>query len=414
MTISLYLGQEYLFSFFVAFLFFFFIFFLNHLLLLAEDILSKNVPFFKVVLIIIYSLPAIIAFSFPFASLVGGLMAIGRFSSDNEILSMQASGISHSKLFVPFVILGILFSMVSFVMNDYFLPLGTINFSRLFREILYSNPELELESNTIKRYQDSIIIPGRVEGKVIEDLVIIDKTPEKDRRIITAREAFLTRSESQEGVISLKLSDIFSHTSDSRKGHDFTYFTADAMDYNILLKDITFSITSLSPKEMSSVDVWREIVEKKQRLTEKEKAHEKQVLWERAKLKQIYWGALGLPSQETSLKTILNKLDDLQRMPIQDRSLQNHLLEFHTKFSVPFACLAFVFLAYPAGLFTKRGGRSVGFGIGLLISVFYWAMLIGGKTLGIRMNYSPLLSMWFPNMFIFLIGSIVFFLRFRR
>jgi lipopolysaccharide export system permease protein len=180
MTISLYLGQEYLFSFFVAFLFFFFIFFLNHLLLLAEDILSKNVPFFKVVLIIIYSLPAIIAFSFPFASLVGGLMAIGRFSSDNEILSMQASGISHSKLFVPFVILGILFSMVSFVMNDYFLPLGTINFSRMFREILYSNPELELESNTIKRYQDSIIIPGRVEGKVIEDLVIIDKTPEKE------------------------------------------------------------------------------------------------------------------------------------------------------------------------------------------------------------------------------------------
>ena len=41
------------------------------------------------------------------------------------------------------------------------LPLGTMKFNTLYREILYSNPALELESNSIKRYQDRIIADRR-------------------------------------------------------------------------------------------------------------------------------------------------------------------------------------------------------------------------------------------------------------
>ena len=60
-----YVGREYLLSFTVAFLFFFFLFFLNQILVMAEEIFSKKVAFWDVLRLILYSLPVVIAFSFP-------------------------------------------------------------------------------------------------------------------------------------------------------------------------------------------------------------------------------------------------------------------------------------------------------------------------------------------------------------
>ena len=88
-----YVGREYLLAFVVAFLFFFFLFFLNQILVMAEEIFSKKVAFWDVVKLILYSLPVVIAFSFPFGSLVGALMSIGRLASENELLAFGSLGV---------------------------------------------------------------------------------------------------------------------------------------------------------------------------------------------------------------------------------------------------------------------------------------------------------------------------------
>jgi lipopolysaccharide export system permease protein len=148
-----YIGKEFFLAFFVCFLFFFFIFFINQMLLMAEDILSKHAPPVDVFMLVIYALPSIVAMSFPFASLVGALMAVGRFSSDNEVIVFQASGISMKRIFVPFVAIALLVSCLSFVINDYFLPLGTINYGKLYRKLLSSTPALELNAYSVKKLQ---------------------------------------------------------------------------------------------------------------------------------------------------------------------------------------------------------------------------------------------------------------------
>ncbi len=106
-TLYLYIAREFFLSFLVSFLFFFFVFFINQLLLLAEDILEKQVPFVYVMRLIFYSLPSIIAISFPFGTLVGTLMTYGRFSSENEILAMKCSGITYDRIFLPVLVIGI-------------------------------------------------------------------------------------------------------------------------------------------------------------------------------------------------------------------------------------------------------------------------------------------------------------------
>ena len=86
-SIYFYLFMETLSSFIVAFAFFFFVFFVNQILLLAEEILAKKVPIVDVIVLLVYYLPYIVSMAFPFSALVGALMAIGRLSSDNEILA---------------------------------------------------------------------------------------------------------------------------------------------------------------------------------------------------------------------------------------------------------------------------------------------------------------------------------------
>ena len=95
--------EEFLFGFVVCFFFFFAVFFVNQILLMAEDILSKRAPLKDVILLLIYAMPSVIAMSFPFASLVGALMAAGRLSSDNEMLAAMAAGIAPRRIFVPFL-----------------------------------------------------------------------------------------------------------------------------------------------------------------------------------------------------------------------------------------------------------------------------------------------------------------------
>jgi lipopolysaccharide export system permease protein len=411
-----YVGKEFFFSFIVAFLFFFFIFFINQILLMAEQIFSKKVPFWDVVKLIIYSLPFVVALSFPFGSLVGALMAVGRLSSDNEVLAFSVLGVPLRHVLLPFIALGVIFFGVSFIMNDYFFPLGTIRFTEIYRRILYSNPALELEPHSIKKYENTVIVTGGVSGKKIQDVIIIDKSPEGSRRVITAGAASLSESAETLGVISLTLERVFSHFGYPKEGDRYDYFTASEMVYSILLKNITSSIGNLTPAQQSSADVWKQI-----RVMSLDQAAKVEEKMERVReiaynLAQAVRSAREDASiDEARLSVIKKNLEAIKRQydaemgkEIKDRNLQNYLMEFHWKFSVPAACLVFAFFAFPIGLLARRSGRTVGFAIGLLVSIVYYGLLLVGRTFGGRIDLPPAVSMWFPDALVLLAGVVIF------
>ena len=421
--ITIYVAREFFFSFFVAFLFFFFIFFINQILLLAEQILTRRVPPLDVARLIFYSLPSIVALSFPFGALVGALMAIGRFSSDNEIIAFQASGVPNRRLFTPLLVLGIALSLVSFVMNDYFLPLGTINFGRLYRELLFSNPELELESYSVRNYQQSTIVTGDVDGRRISDLIILDTTDEGEQRVISASEAELTESGGEAGIVSLLLSNVVTHATEPDDRGDYTYSVADSMEYNILLRDITFSLRNPGPREMASGDVREVILDRRSTLEQRQDEQAALVASLRGGVSASYFSGVDrVAAGETTLQRLTADLDSaLERLRteenrvVTDRTLSNYELEFHKKFSIPFACLTFILFAFPVGLLTRRAGRAVGFGIGLLVSTIYWSLLIAGQTIGINNpEVSPALAMWAPNAVILVLGGAAYAWKARR
>lgn len=361
-----YICRELLVYFIVLFLVFFAVFFVNQFLLLIEILLRKHVSFFTALRLIVYYMPAIIAQSAPFATLVGFLMCLGRFVTDNEILILRASGLRYSMIFVPVLLMGLFISIFSFVMNDYFLPVGNIKAQELYKQIASSNPAVELEPNSVKRMNSTIIVVGDVDKTNVSDIVLFDKDGEKDR-IIVARDSDVKKVDAEGVLMQMQMNDATVIFLDHSHKYNYDVLKSDAMTLNIFDNVVDFGMTSgNSPSTMTSFD-------------------------------------LGKHLQNLKKSGMASKF-----------SLNSYRLEFSKKFSIPFASIFFALLAFPLSLvFGKRDGQVLGLVFGLVISVLYWAMTIMGQMFGVRSGMNGYLVTWFPNVLVGLFG-VVFYLRLRR
>ena len=406
-TIFFYILSEAFFSFFISFLFFFFVFFVNQLLLMAQEILAKQVPFSQVALLVLFSLPGVIAMSAPFASLVGLLMTIGRLTSDNEILVMLSSGFSYRNVFVPAITVGVVIFLLSFMANDVLLPAGTLQFSRLYRRILVSTPALELEANSVKKFKDTVIVTGNVTGNAIDNVLILDRTSDGERRVIMANNAEL--KDAGKSGLSLDLNRAFVQSSKETARDDYDYASAGSLQYWVPQEDLIQAMSSTSPREMSSVDVYKEIREQTVELDKRLNERKNKIVSTALIIEDTLRGGPGSPGwnrRNNQLAAFQREVQTYYSIR-DDRTLSLYWLEFYKKFSIPFGAFSFVFLAVALGLMAKKSGQTVGFIFGLIISVVYWALLLGGQTMGIRMSLPPFWAMWMPNILALSAGFIL-------
>ena len=381
---------------------------------MAKEVLEKRVPFNQVALLILFSLPTVIAMSAPFASLVGTLMTVGRLTSDNEILVMLSSGLSYKNIFFPAITVGILISLLSFFTNDVLLPAGTVQFNRLWRRILVSTPALELQANSVKRFRDTVIVTGGVSGNVIHNLLILDRTQDGERRIIMANSAELMDG-GREGL-SLNLKDAFIQSTKEIARDDYDYAVTEHLQYWVSNEDIIQATVNISPREMSSRDVRSAVFQKRAELAVRESDRRIRLNNQAIGLENIL--RVGPESDDWNRRTTnvanfqreINAIQTIQN----DRSLIIHVIELYRKFAVPFGAFFFVFLAVSLGLMAKKSGQTVGFIFGNIIAVLYWCMLFIGQAMGLRAGTPPFWSMWLPNFICLAIGVVLAFIKVRK
>ena len=413
-TLFFYILKDILLAFSVSFLFFFFVFFVNQLLLVAQDILTKQVPLYQVALLLLYAIPQVIAMAVPFASLMGTLITVGRLSSDNEVLVILSSGMSYFMVFLPAFIVGLLVSVFSFLANDILLPAGTVQFQSLYRSILVSTPALELEADSVTRYRDTVIVTGPVAGTSINNLIILDRSSDGERRVIMAESAEFIDS-GEEGI-SLDLGSAFFMSSRETSRSDYDYASSSSLRYWVPQEDLIQAIHSIGPNQMSSRDLHTEIQlmndEHYSRMDERYNrvmvaAHSLEDTLRRGSEGE-YWNRRD---------SFLGSYIQIEEEAVNVRGnlrLRVYLLQYYQKFSIPFGALSFVLLAVSLGLLTKKSGQTVGFFMGLIISVLFWALLLGGQTLGVNRGYSPVLLMWFPNILALSSGLVLSIIRLKR
>ena len=354
-----YLFKDLFLYFLVSFFFFFMVFFVNQILLDVEKLLAKSAPFVDVMHIMIYSLPFIIAQSAPFATLVGFLMSLGGMMSSNEILIFRASGLSFFKIFTPVIMLGVIISIVSFFVNDYLLPLGTIKYTELMRKIMNSTPSIELESNSVKHLDTANIVIGDVEGSKVSDVVIIDVHGNEDR-LIVAGESILVGAKEEGVLMQFDMNDASVLTiKDKKENYDILRSKRTVMN----VFDSTFlGAWSRSPREMTTYDLTKELKEMKAEHSDNPSTIAKINIWG---------------------------------------------MEWHKKFAIPFGSIFFALLAFSlAFLFGKNNGQMIGLFLGIVICVLYWAVQIIGQLLVTKVGLNAFWCIWTPNILVALFGLI--------
>ncbi len=356
-----YIAKELLLYFLICFVFFFVVFFVNQILLLAETILKKRVPVNSVLKLILYCLPNVISQSAPFATLVGFLMCLGRLVTDNEILIFRASGQRYSLILKSVLAMGFLISVFSFIMNDYFLPIGTLKYNRLFKQIIVSNPAIELESKSIKRMNDSTLVIGNVNKNNVSDIVLFDSEKNGVQRIIMAENSDVKKSSAPGVIMQLDMNSPVVLSLDKSEVKNYESISAEKLRLNIFEDSIISSSNGTSPREMTSWDLIKRIKKMKQ--------------------------------ENSSTKKRLNTF----------------ILECNKKFSVPFGSFFFALLAFPLALiFGKKDGQTLGLIFGIILSVLYWSATIIGQMFGIRGGYNGFWMMWTPNFVIGILGIILY------
>jgi lipopolysaccharide export system permease protein len=84
--------------------------------------------------------------------------------------------------------------------------------------------------------------------------------------------------------------------------------------------------------------------------------------------------------------------------------INEYLVEIHKKYSIPVACIVFVFIGVPLGIMARRGTFGVAATLSLGFFLLYWASLIGGEKLADRGFIAPWIGMWIANIVLGALG----------
>ena len=338
---------------------------LDEIFRLTKLFVSKGVSPHYLFQLLIYVLPATLVVTIPMATLVGILLSLGRFSTDNEITAMKAHGIGFHQILVPLLAISTVLSIFDFFFMDYALPRGNIAYVSLKHDISRRHSAIVLEEGVVMKeleregklwlYESTDPATGR-----LQDVKVWDSIWPGQPRFVNAKEATVGFKDGQ-AWLTLYDGVTYEPVFDSDNGFRITAFAKDqiALDFTETLERTEFE--SKSSRNMPLAKLKNHISELENRLTQNE------------------------------TKPHLDRLRYAQ-------------VEYHKKFSIPFACFVFGLIGVPLGLVVKRSGKMVGFGIGLGLVLVYYLLLQVGQDTG-RSGVLPAgFAIWLPNLVIGLLG----------
>jgi len=328
----------------LAFSIFTFILIMQNIFDWINLLISKGVSFYSVLQLLVYALPSILVYSIPMAILAGALLCFGRLSSDNEIIAMQASGVSLYSIFYPVIILSLFVSIFMVSFNEQIAPRTYNQFYKLYCQIAQRNPALKLEERTFLDIKDYRLYVEKVKQKKgkLSGIIMYEMKKDGFPTLITAPRGNMVGSD-QQVVFQLFDGTIQQKDKDDPHRYSITYFK----NY-----DISLDLSQTPPP-------------KAKRTREMEKSE------------------------------LIEEMKRLKRDNIPTYSLE---VEYHQRRSLAFASFVFCLIGIPLGIKARQRGKSAGFGLSLILFVVYWFLLVEGITLGERGIAPPLAGVWISNL----------------
>ncbi|MDX1584690.1 MAG: LPS export ABC transporter permease LptF, partial [Thermoanaerobaculia bacterium] len=344
----------------LGFAFYTFVFLMRELFDAAELIIRHSMPLTEVLVILGLSLPHIVVLTLPMALLFGILIAIGRLSSDSEVVAMRSAGISTSVIYRPVLLFSGIFFVLNLLLINLLTPIGNEALQERTREIAAASMQGQIEPRVFyDELEDLVVYVDDVDPAtgVWKGIFLSNRVDPSRQDIVIARTGQLERDE-EAGNVWLRLEDATSHQ----------YDPDEPDSYHVSQQ----AVQEIAPPGTADITV-----------QEASKSF-----------------------REMTIPELVESFSAENLLPIDRRTIT---VEIHKKFSIPFACIAFGIIALPLGITNRRGGRSSGVTVSIGVILLYYILLSNGEDLARSGNVPAWLGIWFPNML--LVGTGIFLLR---
>ena len=375
---------------FLGFLFYTSIILMQKLFDMASIIIKRSLSAGAVGELLLYSLPNIVVLTVPMSLLFGILIAVGRLSSDSEIVAMRALGIPMRTIYrAVFMISALMFLLNLYLMN-YVLPQGNRRVVALQNELFTAGAEKAIKPRVFHDDYANLMIyvndidqaTGRWQGVFVADTRADDVllTPQQ-----VADES--AAPQEPEDVAALSPSGAGQRTIVARTGN-----------------------LSIIPSASGGSEVWMNLENAETHVWDQRRPDRYDLTRNETQRLRLPTGS-GAISLSTSreframdLRELLREEQRLRDQPSEREKRNIARVEIHKKFAIPFACIAFGVLGLPLGITNRRGGKSSGFSLSIAIIVFYYVLISNGEDLATVGRIPAWLGMWAPNAILLAIG----------
>jgi len=390
------------------------IFLLQFLMKYLDQLAGKGLSAFTIIELITLNLAWMLVLAVPMAVLIATLMAFGQLSSTNEITALRASGVSLYSMLSPVFFASIVLCIIMIWFNNDVLPEANHRTKILTTQISLKKPTLTIVPGMfIPLVEGQTILVKKTFEKTndLEDLIIFDYSKPFQNNTITAKQGTISFSADYRKLI-LDLANGEIHQSQTKEKEEYRIIrfqkhrlTLNAEGFN--LRSIGDAMTHRGDRELSAeamqirVDSLRNLQRQAEERAQRSLA-ELSKLTVTDSLKNKYQRQIAILQSTIQNEKFVANLYDLEA--------RKYLVEIHKKYSLPFACIIFVFIGGPLGIMARRGTFGVGASLSLGFFTLYWACLRGGEVLADRGLVAPWMSMWIANI---ILGFFGFYITYR-
>jgi LPS export ABC transporter permease LptF/LPS export ABC transporter permease LptG len=328
-----------------------FVLFTRDLGRILELVVRASAPLPSVAEIFLYTMPLALTYTIPMSVLVGILIGLSRLAADSEITAMRASGMgvwSFGRVLAIFVAAAWLLALGN---GLYLAPWSLASLGRLEDQLKGSQVSFEVQPRVFYEGFPKIVlyvqdVHSAQGGAVWKGVFLADISDAANPRITLAREGILV-PEGQDRL-HLHLKDGSTHETDPKEADHYQISTFQQTDIPIELPSSESKGEEQIP--VKAVSTW------------------------------------ALHDRAASVDPV---------------SARWYLIEFHSRFALPTACLVLAMVGIPLGLSSKKSGKSGGFVLTIaLVFVYYFVSLIG-VSLAKQGRVSPAFGAWLANLVFF-------------
>ena len=321
------------------------VFLLGNLIQLANLVVNKGVSLSIIGKVFIFYVPFLLGYTLPIACLTAAILTFGRLSADNEMLAIRASGIHLKKILFPLIVVGLILSIFSIVLNDRIIPYAHYEQRKLLKSVGAKNPAAFLEAGTfIHAFKGQILFIYKIEDNRLYHVRVYQPQSDGPTRTIIAREGEFTPVPGED-KIKLKL---INGTADEPNLNDPKNF------FKLKFKNYFMTL------DLSG---------------DKNKEPEKK-------------------PKSMTLKELEKKIREFKVLLVDETPL---VTEYYRKIPWSFSAMVFVLLGFPLAVVTHRREKTANIALAVACGAVYYLLSLGCEALSVQSITPPGITMWMPN-----------------